>query len=157
MEILFQFAIGLSILTTAVVYGTDFFCALVLRTAFARIDDRALAAVTGRIHEVADKRMPIPGAVGVVAAVVATGIAFLDGKTAAGALAALAVATLAIWLGIYARISAPVNKELTAAVLADRVPADVREMQRTWDSVIVVRVILQGIALVALFLAALAM
>lgn len=157
MEILFQSAIGISILTTAVVYGTDFFCALVLRTAFARIDDRALAAVTGRIHEVADKRMPIPGAVGVVAAVVATGLAFIDGKAAAGGFAALAVATLAVWLGIYARISAPVNKQLTAAVIADRVPADVRDMQRTWDSVIVVRVVLQGIALVALFLAALSM
>ncbi|BAW05995.1 conserved hypothetical protein [Nocardia seriolae] len=128
-----------------------------LRSAFARLDDRALAAVTGRIHEVADKRMPIPGAAGVFAAVVATGIAFLDGRAAAGFLAALAVAALAVWLGIYARISAPVNKELTAAVIADRVPADVREMQRTWDSVIVVRVILQGIALVALFLAALSM
>lgn len=157
MEILFQSAIGISILTTAVVYGTDFFCALVLRTALARIDDRALAAVTGRIHEVADKRMPIPGAVGVVAAVIATGIAFLDGKMTAGLLAALAVAALALWLGIYARVSAPVNRELTAAVLADRVPADVREMQRTWDSVIVVRVILQGIALIALFIAALSM
>lgn len=148
-------AIGISIMTTAVVYGTDFFCALVLRSALARIDDRALTAATGRIHEVADKRMPIPGALGVVAAVVAAGAAFLDGKAAAGILAAAAVVALAIWLGIYARVSAPVNKELTAAVLADRVPVDVRDMQRTWDSVIVVRVILQGIALVALFLAAL--
>ncbi|MTE12550.1 DUF1772 domain-containing protein [Nocardia aurantiaca] len=155
MKILFLSAIGISIMTTAVVYGTDFFCALVLRTALARIDDRALTATTGRIHEVADRRMPIPGAVGVVAAVVAAGLAFLDGRVAAGSLTALAVATLAVWLGIYARISAPVNKELTAAVRADRVPADVREMQRTWDSVIVVRVVLQGIALVALFLAAL--
>ncbi|WP_330181568.1 DUF1772 domain-containing protein [Nocardia sp. NBC_01503] len=142
-------------MTTAVVYGTDFFCALVLRTALARIDDRALAATTGRIHEVADKRMPIPGAVGVVAAVLAAALAFLDGAVTAGLLAALAVVVLAVWLGIYARISAPINKELTTAVLADRVPGNVREMQRTWDSVIVVRVVLQGIALVALFLAAL--
>lgn len=155
MEILFLTAIGISIMTTAVVYGTDFFCALVLRTALARIDDRALAATTGRIHEVADKRMPIPGAVGVVAAVLAAALAFLDGAVTAGLLAALAVVVLAVWLGIYARISAPINKELTTAVLADRVPGNVREMQRTWDSVIVVRVVLQGIALVALFLAAL--
>ncbi|WP_405484636.1 DUF1772 domain-containing protein [Nocardia sp. NBC_00511] len=142
-------------MTTAVVYGTDFFCALVLRTAFARIDDPALAATTGRIHEVADKRMPIPGAVGVVTAVIAAALAFFQGAVASGILAALAVAVLAVWLGIYARISAPINKELTTAVLADQVPANVRELQRTWDSVIVVRVALQGIALVALFLAAL--
>lgn len=155
MEILFLSAVGISIMTTAVVYGTDFFCALVLRTAFARIDDSALAATTGRIHEVADKRMPIPGAVGVVAAVIAAALAFFQGAVASGILAALAVAVLAVWLGIYARISAPINKELTTAVLADQVPANVRELQRTWDSVIVVRVALQGIALVALFLAAL--
>lgn len=149
-------AIGISIMTTAVVYGTDFFCALVLRSALARIDDRALTATTGRIHEVADKRMPIPGAIGVGAAVIAAGVAFLDGKATTGVLSAAAVVALGIWLAIYARVSAPVNKELTAAAVADQVPGDVRELQRTWDSVIVVRVVLQGIALIALFLAALA-
>ncbi|MTL13065.1 DUF1772 domain-containing protein, partial [Nocardia seriolae] len=50
MEVLFQSAIGISILTTAVVYGTDFFCALVLRSAVARLDDRAQAAGTGSIN-----------------------------------------------------------------------------------------------------------
>jgi hypothetical protein len=40
----------ISILGTGVVYGTDVFCALVLRPALAVVDDRALVAVTGNVH-----------------------------------------------------------------------------------------------------------
>lgn len=40
----------IAVLGTGVVYGTDVFCATVLRPALARIDDRALLATTGNIH-----------------------------------------------------------------------------------------------------------
>ena len=51
----------IAVLGTGVVYGTDVFCAMVLRPAFARIDDAALVAVTGYVHRDGDRRMPIPG------------------------------------------------------------------------------------------------
>ena len=62
----------LGALACAVVYGTDVFAALVLRPAFAALDDGALVQAAGRIHEHADRRMPVPGAVGTLAATGAT-------------------------------------------------------------------------------------
>ena len=46
--------------------------------------------------------------------------------------------------------SKPVNIALTAAAVADRVPANARELQARWDSVINARVALQALALGAL-------
>jgi hypothetical protein len=68
-------------------------------------------------------------------------------SAAAGALATLA---LIIFLGVYARVSKPVNTALTAAAVADRVPGDARQLQARWDSVIDLRVALQMLALAAL-------
>jgi hypothetical protein len=50
-----------AIIGTAIVYGTDVFCALVQRPALARVDDAALTTVMGNLHRVADRRMPVPG------------------------------------------------------------------------------------------------
>ncbi|MGH3525347.1 MAG: DUF1772 domain-containing protein, partial [Mycobacterium sp.] len=58
-----------SVLGTAVVYGTDVFCAVVQRPALAVVDDRALVAVMGNVHRYGDRRMPIPGVLGGVAAI----------------------------------------------------------------------------------------
>ncbi|HEX4559854.1 MAG TPA: hypothetical protein VH166_11865, partial [Mycobacterium sp.] len=46
--------------------GTDVFCALVQRPALARVDDRALATVMGNVHRYGDRRMPIPGVLGII-------------------------------------------------------------------------------------------
>ena len=43
-----------------------------------------------------------------------------------------------------------VNTTLTAAAVADRVPADARQLQARWDSIINGRVALQAVALAAL-------
>ena len=64
-----QIAALIAVLSTAVVFGTDVFCALVQRPALARVDDRALTAVMGNVHRYGDRRMPIPGALGIVAAI----------------------------------------------------------------------------------------
>ncbi|EUA25756.1 hypothetical protein I550_0876 [Mycobacterium intracellulare 1956] len=52
---------AIAVLGTAVVYGTDVFCAVVQRPALARVDDRAMLAVMGNIHRYGDRRMPVPG------------------------------------------------------------------------------------------------
>jgi hypothetical protein len=49
-----------------------------------------------------------------------------------------------------------VNTALTAAAVAGRTPAEARDLQRTWDSVINVRAALQGIAVISLFISAVA-
>lgn len=140
----------LAILGTAVVYGTDVFCAVVLRPALARVDDRTLTAVSGQMHRYGDQRMPIPGVLGGVAAGLSAAFAAVDGRLAAAALAGVAFAALAVWLVLYLRVSAPINRQLTAAAIAGRIPPDVRTMQNNWDRVINVRAVLQGIAVSAL-------
>ena len=57
---------------------------------------------------------------------------------------------LAIWLVIYARISAPINSRLAAAAQRGEAPLDVRQLQQRWDSVITARSGLQLLAILAL-------
>ena len=82
MTILAHLAALVAVLGTAVVYGTDTFCAMVQRPALAAVDDRALVAVMGNVHRYADRRMPLPGAIGGVAAAVSAALATLSGRWA---------------------------------------------------------------------------
>ena len=142
-----------AVLATAVVYGTDVFCALVLRPALARVDDRALVAVMGNVHLYGDRRMPVPGAISVVAAAAVVVLAGLGGRWVAAGASATAVGLLLIWLALYLRVSAPINRRLTTAATAGDVPPDARVLQSDWDRIITARALLQGLALVALCLA----
>ena len=57
-----------AVLGTAAVYGTDVFCAIVLRPALALVDDRALVAVMLEAStDTATAGCPRPGALGLVA------------------------------------------------------------------------------------------
>jgi hypothetical protein len=69
------------------------------------------------------------------------------GATIAGV---VAVVALAIWLVIYARISAPINTQLTGAAQRGETPTDARQLQQRWDSVITARSGLQMLAILAL-------
>jgi hypothetical protein len=139
-----------SILANAVIYGTDVFCAIVHRPAIANVSDQVLTSVMGQVHRYGDRRMPVPGAIGAVAALLTAVTSAVSGR--AGAAIAAAVATIALfaWLAVYAKVSAPVNKQLTAAATQGTTLDNARALQRTWDSVINLRVALQLIALLAL-------
>jgi Domain of unknown function (DUF1772) len=141
---------AVALMGSAVVYGTDVFCALVQRPALAHVDDHALTAVMGRVHQYGDRRLPVPGALGITAAVAAAITAAIAGRPGAAAAAAATAAVLAAWLVIYVRVSAPVNRVLTAAATTGHLPPSARSLQRRWDSVIVIRAILQGVAVAAL-------
>ena len=147
-----QLAALIAVMGTAVVYGTDVFCAVVLRPALARVDDRALGAVTGFVHRYGDRRMPVPGAIGVVAAAASTALAALAGHWAQAIAAGVAVVLLLVWLVLYTRVSAPINRQLTAAADSGQVLPNVRVLQANWDRIINTRAILQGLALAALCL-----
>ncbi|RYU14809.1 hypothetical protein [Nocardioides iriomotensis] len=75
MPMLIESLAGLAILANAVVYGTDVFGAIVLRPAIAAVDDRTLTQSLGHIHRVADRRFPVIGASGLIAAIARTGLA----------------------------------------------------------------------------------
>ncbi len=55
-----------------------------------------------------------------------------------------------IWLVLYTRMSAPINRQLTAAAEAGRALPNGRVLQAKWDSVIGARAALQGLAVAAL-------
>ena len=140
----------IAVLSTGVIYGTDVFCALVQRPALARVDDATLTAVMGNAHRFGDQRLPAPGILGIVGAAAASVLAALDGRPIASATAGAALALLVIWLLLYLRVSAPINRALTAAADNHETPANARAMQRGWDRIIVPRAILQGLATAAL-------
>jgi hypothetical protein len=74
------------VLTAGIIYGTDVFCALAQRPALARLDDATMAAVMG-VHECGERRLPLPGVIGILAAVTATAARAVSGSPA-GAIAA---------------------------------------------------------------------
>lgn len=140
----------IAVLGTAVVYGTDVFCALVQRPALARVDDRALVAVTGNLHRYGDRRMPIPGVLGIVAAAASAVAAAASGHWTPAIAAGVAVGLMLVWLAIYLSVSAPINRQLTAAARRPESLANARTLQHNWDRVIPVRAVLQGLAVAAL-------
>jgi hypothetical protein len=143
----------IAVLGTAVVFGTDVFCAMVQRPALARVDDRALVAVMGYVHRYGDRRMPIPGVIGMVATAVSAASAVAAGSWTTATMAMAALTLLLVWLMLYLKVSAPINRQLTMAALARDVPVNARVLQDNWDRVINARAALQGLAVCALCIA----
>lgn len=152
MIVLAQVTALLAIMGVGVVYGTDAFCALVQRPALARVDDAALTSVMGNVHRFGDKRMPVPGVLGLVGSAAATILAAVAGSTAAAVSAGVALVVLVAWLVLYARVSAPINRVLTSAADRGETLGDARALQAGWDRIIDLRAGLQGVALLALAL-----
>ena len=138
-------SLAVSLLGAAAVYGTDVFFCVVGRTALTRVSDAALVETMGRFHEVADRRMPIFGVIGIVGALASVAFSRVSWPWALSA-----VAAQVRWIVVYRRVAAPVNAELTRQARAGSVSIDARALQARWDSVIVARVILTGFAVIAL-------
>jgi hypothetical protein len=142
----------IAVLGTSVVFGTDVFCAIVQRPALAAVDDRALVTVMGNVHRYGDRRMPVPGVVGLVAAATSAALAAWAGRWDEAVPAAVAVFLLLTWLVLYTRISAPINRQFVAAARSRDVPSNARALQDNWDRIINARAIIQGLAVTALCL-----
>jgi hypothetical protein len=153
LDLITSAAALIAVLGTAVVYGTDVFCAIVLRPALAAVDDGALVAVTGHVHRYGDRRMPVPGVLGILGAAATVVLAAVAAHWAQAIAAAVALVLLSVWLVLYLRVSAPINRRLTAAAGAGRSLPDGRMLQARWDRIIGARAALQGLALAALCIA----
>lgn len=149
MTLLAQLASLLAIVGTGIVYGTDAFCALVQRPALARVDDSALTTVMGNVHRYGDRRMPVPAVIGITAAAAAA-LAAVAGQTAQSVAAGAALVLWLGWMVLYLRISAPINRTFTAAADNHETLANARALQHDWDRIIVLRAVLQGLAVVTL-------
>jgi hypothetical protein len=108
-----------AIVTTALIYGTDLFCALVLRPAAGGAADSSVADLLGRVHEYGDRRLPVPGAVSVLATALATATSDDGAARIGGAIALLA---LLAWLAIYTRIITSSSAPLLPATPSLRTP-----------------------------------
>ena len=140
-----QILLALALLGAAAVFGTDVFFCVVGRTALSRVSDAALVETMGRLHEVADRRMPLFGVVGIVGALAS--IAF---SRASLPWVLSTVAAQIVWIIVYRIVAAPVNAQLTRHARTGSVPDDARALQTRWDHGIVARALLMGVALVAL-------
>ena len=141
---------SLAVLSVGVIYGTDIFSAVVLQPAMAALTDQELTQAAGRIHQYGDRRLPFPGIAGIAAAAAAAICAGLAGHAAPSALAGAALVALLGWLGLYLRIAAPINRRMTKAAHDHQTPADIRAMQKRWDSIITTRTSLQSSAMALL-------
>jgi hypothetical protein len=151
-ELIIRAGALIAVLGTAVVYGTDVFCAIVLRPALASINDNALVAVMGSVHKYGDRRMPVPGVLGVIAAATSVVTAAVTTHWAQTIVAGAALALLLVWIVLYTRVSAPINRQLTKAADTGEVLPNGRALQAKWDRVIDARAVVQGLALTALCL-----
>ena len=136
-------------LCTAVIFGIDVLAAVVLRPAFREVDNHTLVQITGRTHRYGNQRLPLPGIVSVVAAAATAVAAFASGHPQAGVAAATGLVFLLVWLVLFNRIALPINKALIAASYAGETPTEARTLQDRWESIINVRAVLQGLALLA--------
>ena len=153
LDLITRAAAVIAVLGTAVVYDTDVFCAIVLRPALALIDDGAMVTMTGRVHQYGDRRMPVPGVLGMLAAAASAVLAAVTAHWAPAIAAGAALVVLLVWLVLYLRISAPINRQLTAAAEAGQLLPNGRVLQAKWDRIIDIRALLQGVALAALCVA----
>lgn len=140
----------IGVMAAGIIYGTDLFCAIVQRPALTKIDDATVAAVMGRVHQYGDRRLPVPGVIGILAAAVTTAAMAISGSPAEVIAAGIAFIAMLAWLGLYLHVAAPVNRVLTAAAVAGVTPANPRSLQSRWDSVITPRALLMAIAVAGL-------
>lgn len=152
MVVIVSITAVIAVLGIAVIFGADVLAAVVLRPVYAGVDERTLVQAVGRGHHFGDRRLPVAGILGVGFAAVTSALAFIGRMPLPGALAAAALLLLVIWLVLFSRISKPINKRLSAAALADEVPGDARALQDRWESIITLRAVIQGLALLLLCL-----
>ncbi|CAM4266993.1 DUF1772 domain-containing protein [Nocardia ninae] len=139
-----------AVLANAVVYGTDVCGAVIMRSVYRKLDDATVTVSAGWGHYYGDKRMPVVGAGGIIAAVLTLLIAILAGQIGAAVAAGITVAALLTWLALYVRIAKPINAQQTAAAQSGIIPPNARALQDKWDSLLKYRVPLQFVAIAGL-------
>lgn len=147
METISYVLSAVALLAGAAIYGADLFATIVLRSALSHLDTGELTRTMGFVHRYGDRRMPIPFAVSVIASALAAAASFAASRNVAGATMCVVVVARVMWLLIYLRVSAPINRELTSAALGGRSLQDAHDMQRRWDSVLPARLGLQMFAI----------
>ncbi len=150
--LLSSLAVCIATLCVGIIFGTDTFFAFVGRRSLALSSEGAVAEVMGHIHEVADARMPVVGALGIVATLALLLLAGVG--TTVSTLGIGALLAQLLFLVLYNVYSKPINIKLRQAARSGQVPENTRQLQTRWDRVVIVRALLLLIAMACLLIAA---
>ena len=133
------------ILSTAVVCGTDMFFLTVGRPALRLASTSAGTEVMGFLHMFADARMPIWG----ILAILSNFLLVVSSGSGQRWFYSVSLLMLIMFVVIYARLSKPINRLQTEAAKTGEMLANSRELQASWDRVLLVRVPLLAASLLA--------
>ena len=133
----------IGVLSTAVVFGTDIFFLTVGRSALRLASESAAVEVMGFMHMFADARMPIWGLLAILSNV-------LLGVLNSGAhrwLYVASLSTLILFVVFYNLLSKPINRAQTEAARVGETLDNGRELQASWDKVLLIRVPLLAVSM----------
>jgi hypothetical protein len=136
----------ITILSTAIAFGTDFFFAFVGKKALLKSNEAAMVNVAGNMHAIADKRMPIVGGTAILGTVYL--LVFKGLGTPHLILFLIALVALLAHLTLYLAIAKPVNEQMKEAVKYGRILLNARALQKKWDGSVVFRSMALLIAMV---------
>jgi hypothetical protein len=137
------------ILSTAVVLGTDTFFLTVGRSALRLASPSAGTEVMGFFHMFADARMPIWG----ILAILSNLLLGVFGRSEQRWFYLASILMLILFVIFYNLFSKPINRIQTEAARAGKGLDNGRELQASWDRVLLIRVPLLVVSLLAQCLA----
>jgi hypothetical protein len=133
------------ILSTAVVFGTDVFFLTIGRSALRLASPSAETEVMGFFHMFADARMPIWGVLAILSNL---GLAVLS-RSGQRWFYLASLLMLILFVILYNLLSKPINRIQTQAAKAGKTLDNGRELQASWDRVLLIRVPLLVVSLLA--------
>src|SRR5215470_4153180 len=133
------------ILSTAVVFGTDMFFLTVGRSALRLASPSAGTEVMGFFHMFADARMPIWG----ISAILSNLMMVVFGKSGQRGFYLVSLLMLILFVIFYNLLSKPINRKQIEAAKAGKRLDNGRELQASWDRVLLIRVPLLIVSLLA--------
>ena len=132
-------------LSTAVVLGTDVFFLAIGRPALRLASPAAGTEIMGFFHLFADARMPIWG----VSAIVSNLLLVVVSRSEQRWFYVASLLMLVLFVMIYNRWSKPINRLQTQAAKTGERLTNGRELQASWDRVLLIRVPLLVVSLLA--------
>jgi hypothetical protein len=133
------------ILSTAVLCGTDMFFLTIGRAALRLASPSAGTEVMGFFHLFADARMPIWG----VSAILSNLLLAVFSKSGQRWFYFASLLMLILFVIIYNLLSKPINRIQTEAAKTGERVSNGRELQASWDRVLLIRVPLLVVSLLA--------
>jgi hypothetical protein len=132
-------------LSTAVVFGTDVFFLTIGRPALKLASPAAGTEIMGFLHLFADARMPIWG----VLAILSNLLLVVVSTSGQRWFYVASVVMLILFVVFYNLLSKPINRVQTQAAKTGERLNNARELQASWDRVLLIRVPLLAVSLLA--------